>query len=251
MQLTFFIHTNLNFHFRKTIKIIVPHKIKYIHHHHTHVLVVKEKKPHKEKYHHLHTHHHDKRKRRKNSDIKQHYYVPYIPHAHGEEDEGIEESTVDYALTIPERVNSQNQFPPTKKPLFIHNNREYEILSSSPMTKFTSAYPPLLDNFYERNSGELIGNDNQNEYYETDPYFPRPDYGTVIPDTRYSKKVIHEIKGPALGKPLSFKPKDTDSMSFRPVTPSYDVYTGPDLFYPTKPSTKKNKKRNKYQYKEN
>lgn len=214
---------------------------------------MKEKKPHKEKYHHLHYHHEDRKKRRKNSNIQHQYYVPYIPHAHGEEDEGIEESTVGYSLTVPSRMN-QNQYPPTKKPLFVHNNKEYEILSSSsvPFSKYTSAYPPVLDHFYERNSEEVIGNDSQNEYYETDPYFPRPEYGgTVIPETIYSKKVINDIKGPTLGKPLSYKTKEADSMSFRPITPSYDVYTGPDLFYPTKPSTKKNKKRSKFEFKEN
>ena len=203
--------------------------------------MVKEKKPHKEpKHHHLHYHHDDRKKKRKSGNIK-HVYIPYIPHAHGEEEENFEESNLGYSVTVPSGGKDYG-YSSTQRPHLFYNNREYEILSSHTMPKYQSSHSPMVDNFYERNSEEK---ESQKEFYETDPYFPRPDYQTVvpsrIPESLYSNKGIKEIKGPVLGL------QDKETINFKPITPSYDIYTGPDLFYPTKPSiSKKNKKRLKY-----
>ncbi|KAL0279725.1 UNVERIFIED_CONTAM: hypothetical protein PYX00_001222 [Menopon gallinae] len=159
---------------RRALRIVIPSKIRYVHHHHTHVVVMKPQKSPDAKYHHLH-YYPEGSKRSKG--VNHHFYIPIAPPA---EDDVEDESMTKYAVAHPKDVKSDSygKFPSVyEEPPPLTSPKKYE----------RSAYDPEED---------------PDQYYEADPLFPVDAAGEYRPLTydyellKLQPKYLIHRKGP-------------------------------------------------------
>lgn len=143
------------FCFRRALRIVIPSKIRYVHHHHTHVLLMKPQRISEPKYHHLHYYQDGGRK---SKGVNHHIYIPVVPPP---EDEAEDESIAKYAISPPSnKYEKPNSFFSGRKSPSVYE----EPPPPSPPKKFLS---------FDRSSvGSYSPEEEREEYYEADPFFP-------------------------------------------------------------------------------